>query len=94
MSAYLKVLEIFGFRGRGGFSVEVLAKITREQLLYELYSSEEYRKQYSSWGHHWAEKAPIPEIIEPEQYTFGYTLIDDPYEWGGSGKGEYYFKYT
>ena len=91
MSAYLKVLECFGFRGRGGFRVQTLINMTREQVLYELYSSSEYQKQYKNWGHHWADKAPIPQEVKPGFHTFGYELLDDPWEHGGTGEGQYYY---
>jgi hypothetical protein len=84
-------VDCFGFRGRGGFTVTLTESMQRELLLDNLYADKEYQLQNSRPHHHWAEKSPIPQTVPAGSWTFGYRLTDDPYEWGGTGAGEYYF---
>jgi hypothetical protein len=88
-----QVLECFGFRGCGGFTITTPAT-SKGDLLDNLYASAEYQRTYRHPHHHWAEQAPIPECIPAGTWTFGYRLTDDPYEHGGSGEGEYYWGRT
>ncbi len=92
-SQQFKVEECFGFRGRGGFTVTTFAT-SKGNFLDNLYASAEYQHAYRQPHHHWAERAPIPERISAGTWTFGYRLLDDPYEHGGTGEGEYYFERT
>lgn len=92
--AQFKVEECFGFRGRGGFTVTTFATTSKGNLLDNLYASAEYQRTYRQPHHHWAERAPIPGVVPVGTWTFGYRLLDDPYEHGGTGEGEYYFERT